>query len=265
MNIFEVTNQKGGVGKTSFTFNIASILALHHKKRVLVIDADGQANLTLAFGKNPDEQYCLYDYLITKNLSIEKLIIPTNIEGLDIIPSNDRLFSLREQIKNKYCHELTFDDLLRSIKGYDFALIDTPPQLDPITINSIVASDNIFLVAYADEFSVDAFNQFYRYFKDISNTEVLNRNKPVFRGVVQNRYDPRLKVAQNYFDNFMKNAQSKIDFKVYTPISQSTIIQQSQIEHTPLFNFSRNHNVTKQFINLTQQILDSIAGGKNGT
>ena len=148
MSVICISNQKGGAGKTSLTHNLGYVLANKYNKRVLFIDADGQANLTTALGFDPDEQKkTIAELLSSKDSKISQFIISTDHKNIDLIPSSQQTFGAEKKLSDRHGREFVLNDALESVRSkYDFVFIDTPPNLGLITLNALISTNNVIFV-----------------------------------------------------------------------------------------------------------------------
>ena len=143
MQIIAIANQKGGCGKTTTTVNLAAYLALNGK-RILLVDLDPQGSSTRHLGLNELDK-TMYDVLM-RGLDIRALIKNTMVSGLDIAPTNNFLGKAELELASKLtARESVLRPKLRSLEGYDYVLIDTPPTLGFLTLNALVASDMVLI------------------------------------------------------------------------------------------------------------------------
>ncbi len=150
--ILAVCSFKGGTAKTSTTLNLGAVLAKEHKKKVLVLDLDPQANLTLGLGYDPDTQDSLAPVLQNKK-QIEDVILSTSLKNLFLIPADtwlERVEVTEALASDRYSHE-KLKHLLSPLTSYDFILIDTPPSLCWLTESALIAADYA-LIATTPEF-----------------------------------------------------------------------------------------------------------------
>ncbi len=144
-NYYNSPIQKGGVGKTTTTVNLAASLAKKGKK-ILIVDADPQTNATTSLGFNRnDYEYNIYHVLIGIK-TISEVILPTKVKNLDIVPANIGLVGVEREFYNsgKANRELLLKESLKPIKDiYDYIIVDSPPALGPITINALGAADSV--------------------------------------------------------------------------------------------------------------------------
>ena len=158
--IISISNQKGGVGKTTTAVNLSSFLAILGKK-ILIIDADPQSNATISFGISKNSfKKDIYHALIG-TVGIRDIILETNIENLDLIPSSISLVGLEKTFyNNSEDREFILKKLLSGIKNsYDYIIIDTPPTLGPVALNALVASDSLIIPIQCEYFALDGLSQ----------------------------------------------------------------------------------------------------------
>ena len=153
--IIALANQKGGVGKTTTTINLAASLATLEKK-VLVIDADPQANASSGLGVDLKEVECsIYECLINQT-DVREAIYTTDIDGLDIIPSHIDLVGAEIEMLNFDGRENIMKKILAPMKNeYDYILIDCSPSLGLITINALTAADSVIIPVQCEYFALE--------------------------------------------------------------------------------------------------------------
>lgn len=157
--IISVANQKGGVGKTTTAINLGAGLALEGKKTLLV-DMDPQGNTTSGIGINKaDVQYCIYDVLIN-DVDPMDTILPTSIENLFIIPATIQLAGAEIELVPTISREVRLKRALSLVrKHYDYILIDCPPSLGLLTINSLTASDSVIIPIQCEYYALEGLSQ----------------------------------------------------------------------------------------------------------
>jgi chromosome partitioning protein len=156
MRIIAVANQKGGCGKTTTAINIAVALAAMGKQ-VLLIDLDPQAHTTLGLGYNRDNaNTTIYDLLTNPQTIITSVIMPTTVEGLDLVPSNILLAGAELQLRRALGKELVLGEQLEPAANvYDLCVIDCPPSLGLLMINALVASTDVLIPVQAHFYALD--------------------------------------------------------------------------------------------------------------
>ncbi len=250
MKVVSITSFKGGTAKTSTVLHIGSALALFHKKRVLVIDFDAQANLTTGLGFDPDEQDSLAPVLQGEK-SLQEVILKTCISNMDIVPADtwlERVEVSGSLAADRYSHE-RLKEILRNLP-YDVVLIDTPPSLCWLTESSLIASDFSLVCATPEFYSVKGLQRLSLFINNISErhgTQVL--------GVALSFWNPRgksndafLKVIDQTFPGKLLQAKVRRDIAV----SEATIYGK------PIFETAPKARASSDYIDLTSEILTRI-------
>ena len=156
--IVSITNQKGGVGKTTTSINLSTVLAKKGKK-VLLIDADPQGNATSGVGVDKDQQFSVYDVLI-EDIEIENTLQKTKVKNLDLCPSNINLAGAEVQLVGMENREHRLKQKLDNIKDeYDFIIIDCPPSLGLVTLNAFTASDSVLIPIQCEYYALEGLGQ----------------------------------------------------------------------------------------------------------
>ena len=157
--VVSIANQKGGVGKTTTSINLSTILAKKGKK-VLMIDADPQGNASSGVGIDREEiEVSVYDALIN-DVSIEDIVKKTNVKNLSICPSNINLAGAEVELVSMMSREHRLKEKLDEVKeNYDFIIIDCPPSLGLITLNAFTASDSVLIPVQCEYYALEGLGQ----------------------------------------------------------------------------------------------------------
>ena len=153
--VVAMCNQKGGVGKTTTTINLGAALA-EYGRRVLLVDFDPQGSLSVGLGLNPHEmELSVYNLLMEKDVKIGDVIVPTGVEGMDLLPSNIELSAAEVQLVHEVGREQTLARVLAPALGeYDVVLIDCQPSLGLLTVNALTASDGVIVPLECEYFAL---------------------------------------------------------------------------------------------------------------
>ena len=153
--VIAMCNQKGGVGKTTTTINLGAALA-EFGRRVLLVDFDPQGALSVGLGVNPMElDRTIYNVLMERDVSIDDVLLKTNVQGMDLVPSNIDLSAAEVQLVGEVAREQTLKRVLEPVLAdYDVVLIDCQPSLGLLTINALTASDGVIVPLECEFFSL---------------------------------------------------------------------------------------------------------------
>ena len=246
MEIITVTNQKGGVGKTT----TAQHLAIGLKKRgykVLLVDFDQQGNLT--YSLNCDVKSTIYD-VIKEEISAEQAICHS--PECDIIPGNI-LLSKAEKEFTETGREYLLRNALEPIKDkYDYIIIDTPPTLGILTVNALTCSDSVIIPAQADIFSLQGFGQLNNLINQVKR--YTNQNLTI-KGVLLTKYSERTVLNRHLKDRAEKISE-QINTKVFdSTIREATAIREAQTNKTNVFDYEAKSKVAKDYNSFIDEFL----------
>ncbi len=210
--IVAVANQKGGVGKTTTTVNLGTILA-KRKRRVLIIDADPQGNATSGLGVEKNAENSTYDLLITET-EAKDIIQNTSIKNLDISPSNINLAGAEVELVSMISREQRLKEKLDLIRNnYDYILIDCPPSLGLITLNAFTAADSVLIPVQCEYYALEGLGQLLNTIELVRKH--LNKNLYI-EGALLTMYDIRTNLANQVVKEVKKFFQNKV-YKAVIP------------------------------------------------
>jgi len=205
--IIALANQKGGVGKTTTTINLAASLAVLEQK-VLVIDADPQANATSGFGFDLKTiKTSIYECIVDE-IDIKKIILHTDIAHLDLIPSHIDLVGAEIEMLNLPNREKVLKHTIQYLKEeYDFILIDCSPSLGLITVNALTAADSVIIPVQCEYFSLEGFGKLLNTIKIIQNR--LNPELEI-EGFLLTMFDSRLNLSNQVYEEVKRHFQDMV-------------------------------------------------------
>ena len=211
--VISMSNQKGGVGKTTTTVNLAAFLSEKGKK-VLRIDIDPQANAGYGVGINAEESgNTIYEVLIGE-IQIEDAIHHTEFPNLDIVPSNIHLSGAQVDMMELENKEFKMRDAISKIRDYyDYILIDCPPSLGILTLNALIAANSVMIPLQCEYYALEGLSQLLQIISMVQ--ENLNKSLDV-EGVVLTMYDSRTKLSQHVVNDVKEHFNDKV-FKTIIP------------------------------------------------
>lgn len=248
--IIALANQKGGVGKTTTTINLAASLATL-EKTVLVVDADPQANASSGLGVDIKEVDCSIYECIIDHVDVRNAIYTTDIEGLDIIPSHIDLVGAEIEMLNLDNREKVIRNLLEPIKNdYDYILIDCSPSLGLITVNALTAADSVIIPVQCEYFALEGISKLLNTIKIIKSK--LN-TKLEIEGFLLTMYDSRLRLANQIYDEMRRHFQELV-FK--TVIQRNVKLSEAPSHGVPAILYDATSAGAKSYLTLAREIID---------
>jgi chromosome partitioning protein len=249
--IIAVTNQKGGVGKTTTSINIAAALALMGKK-VLLVDMDPQAHSTISTVANPsDYEKSLYDVLMNKTEKIENVVVRSTIPGLDLAIAKISMAKLEPALLGEFDGHFRLKDALEPIKHkYQYILIDTPPTLGLITLNALVAAAAILIPIQSSYLCLEGTDDLL---ETIDKVRRIANPQLKIIGVLITLFDKRTNLARDVVERIKRVFGNKL-FKTY--ISKSVKLEESPAYKESIFTYAPDSIGAEQYKKVAEEIMD---------
>lgn len=250
MEIIAVSSFKGGTAKTSTALHLGAAIAKFHKKSVLLIDFDAQANLTTGLGFDPDEYDSLAQVLLG-NKSIEEVILSTNIPKLDLIPADtwlERVEVTGSLASDRYSHE-RLKQILSHLK-YDCVIIDTPPSLCWLTESAMIAANHTLICATPEFYSVKGLERLAQFIGSINERHPIN-----ILGVLLSLWNGRGKSNDAFLEVIEKSFPQKVlEAKIRRDIS----VSEASIYGKPVFETAPSSRAAADYTQVAKEILKRI-------
>lgn len=248
--VFALANQKGGVGKTTSSVNLAASLHATRKK-VLLVDMDPQGNATSGSGIDKRElENTVYDVLVD-NLPTEKAIIPTPATaGFDILPADGDLTAAEVQLLDLPSKEFRLRNALARIKkNYDFILIDCPPSLNMLTVNALVAADSVIVPIQCEYYALEGLTALMETVDKIAR--VLNPKLHI-GGLLRTMFDPRVGLANDVSNQLISHFGDKV-FRTIIP--RNTRLAEAPSHGAPIIHYDPKSRGAVCYLALAGEIL----------
>jgi chromosome partitioning protein len=247
--IISLANQKGGVGKTTTTINLAASLAVLEQK-VLVIDADPQANATSGLGFDVKNVRASIYECIVDEMDAEKATLETQIEGLYLIPSHIDLVGAEIEMLNLPNREKVLRNILEPLKSiYDFIFIDCSPSLGLITVNALTASDSVIIPVQCEYFALEGLGKLLNTIKIIQNR--LNQELEI-EGFLLTMFDGRLNLSNQVYEEVKHHFQEMV---FDTVIQRNIKLSEAPSYGKPVLLYDASSRGAINHMNLAREIL----------
>ncbi len=250
--IIAVANQKGGVGKTTTSINLAAALA-HKGLRTLLVDLDPQANATLSFVDLQEVRLSTYDLLVLPDVTATQVIRPTPVPNLDLLGSRISLAKAEAKLVGEFdSHFRLKDKLAPVLDRYDYLVLDTPPTLGILTVNALVAATHLLVPIQSSYFALEGTDDLLETYEKIKA-----RPNPdlEFLGVVITLHDKRTCLARD----IRKQIRQVFGEKVFnTIISKSVRLEESPAYKQSIFTFAPDSSGALEYYRLSEEVIGRV-------
>ncbi len=247
MKRIAISSFKGGTAKTSTSLHVGAALAKFHKKKVLLIDFDAQANLTTGLGFDPDENDSMAPVL-QGNKTLKEVIKRTSVPNLDLVPADtwlERVEVTGQLAADRYSHE-KLRDILKDAP-YDYVIIDTPPSLCWLTESALIAAQHALICATPEFYSIKGLERLSQFMESIAQRHPLN-----VLGVVLSFWNIRGKSNEAFLEVIEKTFPEKI---LKTKVRRDISVSEASIFGKPIFDTVPNSRAAEDYVSMTKEIL----------
>ena len=247
--VIAVTNQKGGVGKTTTAINLAASLAANDLK-VLVIDSDPQGNATTGLGIEKESgRATIYDALLS-DVTLEDVILHTNFEGLDIIPADKNLVAANLELVSLPRREFRLQGKIQQIRSqYQYIFIDCPPALDLLTLNDLLAADSVLIPIQCEFFALEGISELFHTIDRIRDSF---HHKLKIEGILLTMFDDRTTLARQVAEDLRDFFKGEV-FR--TVIPRNIRLAEAPSYGKPILTYDVRSKGAESYIQLAKEML----------
>lgn len=249
--IIAITNQKGGVGKTTTSINLGASLAANDL-RVLLVDFDPQGNSTSGLGIDKNNEILTVYNALLGGMPIEKTIVRTECEGLDIVPADKNLVAANLELVDLVDREHRLKEVLGGIKSkYDYILIDCPPALDLLTLNALVAAESVLIPIQCEFFALEGISQLM---DTIDKVREAFAHPLKVEGILLTMFDERTNLTRQVSDDLRDFFHDEV---LNTVIPRSIRLAEAPSYGKPILMYDPRSRGAESYIKLAKEILEN--------
>lgn len=251
VKVISIANQKGGVGKTTTSVNLSACLA-HLGKKVLLVDIDPQGNATSGIGiEKADVNQCVYNVLVD-DVEAKNVILNTAIQNFDIIPATIQLAGAEIELVPTISREVRLKRALDTVKGnYDYILVDCPPSLGLLTLNSLTASDSIIIPVQCEYYALEGLSQLLSTVRLVQKH--LNKNLAI-EGVLLTMLDARTNLGIQVIEEVKKYFQDRV-YKSIIP--RNVRLSEAPSHGKPIITYDPKSRGAEVYLELAKEVIDN--------
>lgn len=252
--IIAIANQKGGVGKTTTSINLAASLGVLEKK-VLLIDADPQANATSGLGIDVEQVEIGTYQLLEHSCSAEECIIPTSAPNVDIIPSHIDLVAIEIELVDKEARESMLKKAITHLKpSYDYIIIDCAPSLGLLTLNALTAADAVIIPIQCEYFALEGLGKLLNTIKSVQK---IHNPELDIEGLLLTMYDSRLRLSNQVVEEVQKHFN---DMVFATIIQRNVKLGEAPSYGESIINYDVGSKGAMNYLSLAKEVITKNGG-----
>jgi len=247
--VIAIANQKGGVGKTTTSVNLGACLA-NLGRRVLLVDIDPQGNTTSGIGINKaDVKYCIYDVIIN-DVPVEEAILPTQVDNLWLLPATIQLAGAEIELVPTISREVRLRRALQPLRSrFDYIVIDCPPSLGLLTVNSLTAADSVLIPIQCEYYALEGLSQLLNTIRLVQKH--LNTSLEV-EGVLLTMLDARTNLGLQVIEEVKKYFRDKV---YHTVIPRNVRLSEAPSHGKPIIHYDPKSKGAETYMDLAKELI----------